>query len=123
MSWDFYLCDSVSKEVLTIDSPHFMFGGTYCPNGTNQLHLNITYNYSKVINPAMFDVPQEETYAKVFNGKSALETIPLLNKAISNLSDNTDEDYWNPTEGNAKRALIQLLTIAKMRPDGIWQVS
>ena len=31
-----------------------------------------------------------------------------------------DDDYWKSTEGNAKRSLIQLLTLAKLRPDGIW---
>lgn len=27
---------------------------------------------------------------------------------------------WEPTEGNAKRALLQLLAMARMRPDGVW---
>lgn len=34
--------------------------------------------------------------------------------------DDVDTDYWKPTEGNAKRALLQLLAMAKIRPDGIW---
>mgnify|MGYP003314597788 CR=1 FL=1 len=29
---------------------------------------------------------------------------------------------YMPTEENAKRALIQLLTMARLRPDGVWKV-
>jgi hypothetical protein len=48
------------------------------------------------------------------------DSIPILEKAIAQLGDDVDEDYWEPTEGNAKRALSQLLALAKMRPDGVW---
>ena len=51
-------------------------------------------------------------------GKTGAESIPMLEKAISALGD--DGDYWNATEGNAKRALYGLLAFAKMRPDGVW---
>jgi hypothetical protein len=30
------------------------------------------------------------------------------------------EDYWEATEGNAKRALLQLMALSRMRPDGVW---
>ena len=33
---------------------------------------------------------------------------------------NVSNNYWEPTEGNVKVALLQLLELAKMRPDGIW---
>lgn len=29
-------------------------------------------------------------------------------------------NYWDATEGNAKRALLQLVALAKLRPDGVW---
>lgn len=49
------------------------------------------------------------------------ESIPMLEKAIAALGDDTDDDdYWHATEGNAKRALYWLLEFAKMRPDGVW---
>ena len=48
------------------------------------------------------------------------ESIPVLQKAIANLGDDTDPDYWKATDGNAKRPLCQLLAMAQMRPDGIW---
>ena len=45
---------------------------------------------------------------------------PLLDRAISMRGDDVDDDYWKPTEGNAKRALCQLRALAQMRPDGLW---
>lgn len=54
-------------------------------------------------------------------GKTGAESIPMLEKAISALGDDVDDnDYWNATEGNAKRALCGLLAFAKIRPDGVW---
>ena len=50
---------------------------------------------------------------------TALEATPILETAISTLKDDVDEDYWKPTEGNTKKALNNLLTICKMRPDAI----
>lgn len=34
--------------------------------------------------------------------------------------DEVSGDYWEPTEGNAKRPLLQLAAMARMRPDGVW---
>ena len=53
-------------------------------------------------------------------GMTGAERIPVLKEAISKLGDDVDEDYWKATEGNAKRALLQLLALAQMRPDGVW---
>ena len=80
MSYDIYLKDPVTKEVVEVDTPHFIAGGTYAIGGTKELWLNVTYNLGDDVNP----------------------------------------DYWKSTEGNAKRALLQLLAMAKIRPDGIW---
>ena len=48
------------------------------------------------------------------------ESIPVLQAAINQLSNDVDEDYWKSTEGNAKHPLFGLLSFAQMRPDGIW---
>ena len=48
------------------------------------------------------------------------ESIPIFQKAIDALTDEVDPDYWEPTEGNVKKALCQLLSMARMRPDGVW---
>ncbi len=48
------------------------------------------------------------------------ESIPVLQAAAEQLADDVSEDYWEATEGNAKRAILQLVALAKMRPDGVW---
>ena len=68
-------------------------------------------------------IPQscsEGIYA--IDGMSAVESIAVLDKMIAVLGDDVDDDYWQPTEGNAKRALLQLKAMAQMRPDGEWKV-
>lgn len=115
MSYDISLVDPVSKKVLELDSPHHMRGGTYAVGGTTEASLNVTYNYSKHFYRVMGEGGIRSLY-----GKSAVDSIPILERAITQLGDDVSVDYWEPTEGNAKRSLIQLLTLAKMRPDGMW---
>lgn len=116
MSYDIYLLDPVTKEVLTIDHLHFMRGGTYCATGSDQLHLNVTYNYAKIYYKTM-----GEKGIRTIYGMSGVESMPILENAIKQLADDKTENYWEPTEGNAKAALIQLMAIARFRPDGIWK--
>ena len=112
MSYDVDFCDPVSKKVIELDTPHFMRGGTYAVGGTRELTLNITYNYSENYSKHNFSI-------KDLDGKSAVEVIPELERVISELGDEVDPDYWKPTDGNAKKALIQLLTMCRMRPDAV----
>lgn len=102
VSYDISLNDPVTKEVIELDNPHFIRGGTYAVNGTTELWLNVTWNY------AVF------YYRDDVFGKDGIRTIYGMT------GDDTDEDYWKATEGNAKRPLCQLLAMAKMCPDGIW---
>lgn len=116
MSYDIELCDPITKKPIEFETPHHMTGGTYQQGGTTQAWLNVTYNYTKFYDSAM----SEEKGIRVIYGMSGAESIPILKAAISKLGNDIDDDYWKPTEGNAKRALIQLLAFAQMRPDGIW---
>lgn len=116
MSYDIDLTDPVTHETLQADEKHQMKGGTYALGGDTALSLNVTYNYGR-------------HYSRVFGkggirklyGMTGAESIPLLKAAIAKLGDDVDDDYWNPTEGNAKAALCQLLAMAQMRQDGIWE--
>lgn len=117
MSYDISLCDPVTKEVLLLDSPHQMRGGTYALSGTQEMWLNVTYNYSKFY--YRDDVFGEKGIRTIY-GMTGAESIPVLQKAIAALGNDVDPDYWKATEGNAKRPLCQLLALAQMRPDGIW---
>lgn len=118
MSYDISLCDPVSGETLHTDSKHEMQGGTRCAGGTTELWLNVTWNYSEFY--YRDDVFGENGIRTIY-GKSGLDSIPILEKAIAALGNDVTDNYWDGTEGNAKRPLIQLLTMAKMRPDGIWR--
>jgi len=122
MSYDIRLKHPVTGKTLELDSPHQMKGGTYALGGTTSCELNITYNYSKWWNKAFGEGENSIRSHSIRDlyGKFGRESIPILEKAIANLGDDVDEGYWKVTEGNAKAALIQLLTLAKLRPDGIW---
>lgn len=131
MSYDVRLIDHTTHKVLEAENPHFMQGGTFCPGGTKELWLNITYNYAAVLCKVLQrDVIDQDTGKRTtlvgldaINGLYAAETISMLRKAINSLSDEgTNESYWHPTEGNVKKALIQLKALADMRPDGVWEV-
>lgn len=117
MSYDIMLKDPVTKKTLEADAPHFMQGGTYAMNGTRELWLNVTYNYGPIFRRP--EVLGPEGIRSIY-GKTGAESIPVIKKAIAALSDDTNSDYWAPTDGNAKRALCQLLALAQLRPDGIW---
>ncbi len=114
MSYDISLVDPITKDTLEPEEKHHMYGGTYITGGTGEMSLNITYNYG------VHFMGMGKKGIRSIYGLSGAESIPILKKAISNLGDDVDDDYWKPTEGNAKRALIQLLSLAQMRPDGIW---
>ena len=115
MSYDIYLNDPVTKSVIELDDKHLMQGGTYQLGGTTEAWLNVTYNYSKQFKRVLGDKGIRTIY-----GKTGKDSIDILNKGIDQLNDDADTDYWAATEGNAKRSLIQLRTIAELRPDGIW---
>ena len=119
MSYCFDLCDPVTRECLSTNEKHYMFGSNVCIGGTTAMTLDITYNYSSIINKV---TDCEDGYADYINGKTGAETISFLKATIEKLANDVDDDYWRPTEGNAKRALSQLLALAQMRPDGVWMV-
>ncbi len=115
MSYDIDLKDPVSKETIHFDTIHHMRGGTYAMGGTTEASLNITYNYSK----HYYRVFGEKGIRTIY-GMTGAESIPVLQRAAEQLGDDVDEDYWSPTEGNAKRPLFQLIAMAQLRPDGVW---
>lgn len=115
MSYSIELIDPVSKETLHVEDNHFMRGGTFAIGGTTELCLDVTYNYSK----RLYEVMGEKGIRSIY-GLTGLESIPVLENAIAELGDDVSDNYWDATDGNAKRALINLKTMAQMRPDGIW---
>lgn len=148
MSYDISLVDRVSHETLEVPA-HLMTGGTFAadydpktgmftPKPTTEAWLNITYNYSNYYYEATESIPEfhgrwcdDDDEARNLGirglyGKTGLESIPMLEKMIQNIKDKypgleTDQDYWQSCPGNAIRPLYQLLMLAQMRPDGVWE--
>lgn len=133
MSYDIYLKDPVTKEVIEFDEKHEMKGGMYAIGGTKEAWLNITYNYSKWYY-------KEDVFGKkgirTIYGMSGAESIPVIKKAIKGLEsskedlsneekqayiENNVSGYWLPVKENTIKPLYQLLAMAQMRPDGIWE--
>lgn len=115
MSYDLELKDPQTGSACILSEPHHMKGGTYQVGGCSTAELNITYNYGK----HFYKVLGEEGI-RTLSGKTGTETIPILQAAISQLSDDTDPNYWKATEGNAKAALKDCLTLATLCPNGVW---
>ena len=129
MSYDIYLKDPVTKKTILLDSPHQMRGGTAClgrietvdgveqivEEGTRKAWLNITYNYSDIYGQVLGKKGIRTIY-----GQTGAESIPILKGAVDQLKDDVPDNYWSATEGNAKRALLCLVALAQMRPDGVW---
>lgn len=115
LSYDIDLNDPVTGNVLELDEPHHMKGGTYCLGGSPEASLNITYNYGEHYYRTM-----GEKGIRTIYGMTGAESLPILEGAAKQLGDDVSEDYWKGTEGNAKRALLQLTALARMRPDGVW---
>lgn len=117
MSYDITLNDPVTGKVLECEAPHQIIGGTYAVGGTQELWLNVTYNYAEHFYRE--DVFGEKGIRTIY-GMTGAESIPVLKKAMAALKDDVSKDYWEPTEGNAKRAIAGLLAFAQIRPDGVW---
>jgi len=114
MSYNISLLDPVTKDTLMLDEPHQFIGDLYIAAGC-VLWLNVTWNYA-----SHFYRLLGEKGIRVIYGMTGAESIPVLQKAADQLQDDVDRDYWQATEGNAKRALLNLIEMAKLRPDGIW---
>ncbi len=117
MSWSCVLTDSKTGDAVELSRPPVCYGGNYCI-GSREAYLYITYNYGTVFRK----VNGNKGLVEWLNGLTGAESIPVLEAAIAQLGDDVREWYWEPTEGNAKRALRQLLDFAKERLDGVWEI-
>ncbi|MDV3425697.1 MAG: hypothetical protein LIR50_00230 [Bacillota bacterium] len=115
MSYDIFLKEPVTNEVIVFDNVHDIKGGTYHIGGTKEAWQNITYNYAEHYHKTIGNKGIRTIYCM-----TGAESIPILMKAIKQLENDVSRDYWEATEGNAKKALYGLLAFAQLRPDGIW---
>lgn len=120
MSYDIRIVDKNTRETILAAFEMPYRAGTYCLNSRSvkECAFNITYNYYAHLCKAL----GSDKSVRCLYGKTVKETIPLLESAISKLGDDVAEDYWKPTEGNAKEALRGLLVMAKAaNPDSVWE--
>ena len=118
MSYDIRLKDKNTDETLMADFDHVR-EGTYDVGYSNArpCTMNITYNYR----PHFVKAFGSEAGIRSIYGITAKDSIPLLESAMKKLGNDVDDDYWKPTEGNARQAISGLLAIARASdPDGVW---
>ena len=119
MSYDIRLVNPQTRETVQFGTPHQFRGGTYAVGGTTEAWLNVTYNYSK----HFYRVFSNPKGIRALYGMTAAASIVCLDAAIAQLADDVcASDYWNPTEGNAKVALLGLKALALASPpDSLWE--
>ena len=119
MSYDIEAIDT-NGNVIMFEEKHNYTGGTYAVGGTEKAWLNITYNYAEVIDRFV----QEGING--LDGNSVRICVGDLTSAVVALNDDVAEDYWEPTEGNVKAALKNLLHLAvdvlAVCPDARWRI-
>lgn len=103
MSYDCYIVHPDTRETLLFKGPHQLRGGTYALGGTNEAWVNITYNYGGHLRKAL-----GPDGLMGLNRMPVGQALTLISQGLGLLGDDIDDDYWKPTEGNAKLALIDL---------------
>ena len=121
MSYDIRIVDKETKMPIMVEEPHNIAGGTYAVGGTKELWLNITYNYAPFFRKVFKE--HGDSGIHCIEGENVEKTIPWIEDAINNLGDDVDDNYWTPTEGNAKKSLKSLLKLAELCPQGEWEIT
>ena len=129
MSYDVRFVDAEGED---IPLEHDFRGGTYAIGGSATAELNITYNYARIFERVLNTARPESAFDKMFGGTkqsgiralygaTAQAIIPRLEAATAMLTGDRGPDYWAPTEGNARAALLDLLAIARaVPPDAVF---
>ena len=125
MSYDITFYQGDLPCTLPFAPPH---GGTCClSEGYREAWLNITSNYAELFAKHGLSIVKREKPkrgARTLEGKTSAECVRVLTSVIPKMGNETTPDYWQATEGNAKKALVDLLTIAvAVPPDAICTVS
>lgn len=115
MSWWVYLMDG--NEIAELPDAWDLQGGTYALGGTDTAELNVTYNYSRFFYRVL-----GEGGLRGLHGKPARETLPLIEQGIKRLKGDASEDYWEATEGNARKALEQMKAMSLALPECVWEI-
>ena len=89
---------------------HAIIGGTYALGGTTEAWLNVTYNYSGISRRLLGDEG-----IRVIYGMNIKDARPVLaNAAVRLGTAEPDEDYWKACDGNARKAILNLLELTDL---------
>lgn len=114
MSYSLHL-EEPDGQLAVVPDGHDLRGSTYILGGNDQAWLDVTYNYSK----HYYRVFGERGIRTLY-GLTGHASLALLDDAIGQLNTDVDDDYWKPTEGNARRALENLRLLARACPHAVW---
>ena len=109
MSYDIYLIDKDTGEELKSKEPHNIRGGSYAVGDTT-LCLNITFNYCDSFRKCDIWIPE-------FDQKLVKDVISKLFSGYQQLYGKPSANYWDKTDGNAKKALGDLIKLCSLAPD------
>jgi hypothetical protein len=116
MSYDLYIVDDDGNTMRLGKTTHDIMCGTYVLGGTNEAHINITYNYAPFFKTVFGDEGIRTLY-----GRKVSETFKPLLEAANKLHGRPADNYWESTEGNARKALIDCIALSLLFPEGTWQ--
>ena len=116
MSYDISLRSPDTGETIVLDETHNIAGGTYALGGTSECWLNITWNYGKHFRRVLGEGGIRSIY-----GMTGEASLPVLRAGADALGNDVSADYWEATEGNAKRSILGLIALAELAPHGIWE--
>ena len=117
MGYSIQIVDENNQTMKTTNGEkHHIKGGIFVLGGTDEASISITYNYS----PYFHRHIDKEEGIRCLYGQKVKDTTALLTSAINQMEESNDEDYWAATEGNARKALENLLLLAELFPDGYW---
>lgn len=91
-------------------------GSTYAVGEIGYAWMTVTYNYGKIYNPIMGMTIGE------MDGKTCEEVKPILQKVLDTLEGEPSDDYWDATLGNARKAIVDFMSMVEACPDGILEI-
>lgn len=116
MSYSIEIVDSKGNVLeLPKDQTHHIKGAIYVAEGSRSATIHITYNYADYFQQVFGPEGIRTLY-----GEKVSETLEEILNAVLQLSGCPSHDYWEKTEGNARKALIDLLNLGLLFPEGYW---
>ncbi len=116
-SWD-EAVEHFRRQKVHLAQKHYITGGMFAVGGTDDPWLHVTFNYAEAFCKFLGGDGIND-----FHDRPVRETLPKLIEAVSNMHGEPDDDYWKPTEGNARAALMNMIQLACLSPEtlnGYW---